>query len=59
MNVRRRRVKVSGLSEYALTKMAAVAKPSVLLLGYSSLTEQEIQMGLTILDSILDAQESG
>ena len=31
----------------------------ILLLGYGSLTEQEIQMGLTVLDSILDAQESG
>ena len=53
-------VKVSGLDEYALTKDGGGGRNHpVLLLGYGSLTEQEIQMGLTVLDSILDAQESG
>ena len=53
-------VKVSGLGEYALTKDGGGGRNHpVLLLGYGSLTEQEIQMGLTVLDSILDAQESG
>ena len=53
-------VKVSGLGEYALTKDGGGGRNHpVLLLGYGSLTEQEIQMGLTVLDLILDAQESG
>ena len=52
-------VKVSGLGEYALTKEnGSDRKCPVLLLGYGSLTEQEIQMGLAVLDAILDAQES-
>lgn len=41
-------VKVSGLGEYALTKDGGGGRNHpVLLLGYGSLTEQEIQMGLT------------
>ena len=45
---------------YALTKEdGSDRKYPVLLLGYGSLTEQEIQMGLAVLDAILDAQEGG